>query len=433
MSPGDIDLAAMQASGWVEASQPRIHDGIPSVWGDPGPAPRHSGLTKAGNPVPSTSRACFMKIMFYSQHVLGIGHFFRSMEFASALANHEVLFVEGGDALPGYLSPPHVRRLPLPGLMMDQDFKAIHAIEGTVGETRARRKQLLLDTFLSFRPDVLITELFPFGRKQFRYELMPLLELIRQQGMSTRVICSLRDILVEKADQDAYEKGVLEILNTHYHHLMVHSDPRIMRLDETFSRIDEIAIPTSYTGFIARKPGRRRRPPRRRTIVVSTGGGKVGVDFLESALTAFRLLPELDAGLRVFIGPFMDMADRNVLASLAARDSRTSIEEFAYDFLDCMAESSLSISMAGYNTCMDILSAAVPALVYPFPQNREQMLRARKLEELGFLKVLDGLDPHEMASAVAAAMAPRKLRCETMPPDLAGAANAALLVEKCLG
>lgn len=372
-----------------------------------------------------------MKIMFYSQHVLGIGHFFRSMELASALVNHQVLFVEGGDALPGYVPPPHVRRLTLPGLMMDRDFKAIHALEGSVAETRSRRKDLLMETFLSFRPDVLITELFPFGRKQFRFELMPLLEYIRRSRMTTRVMCSLRDILVEKSDQEAYERGVLEILNAHYHHLMIHSDPQVMRLDETFERIGEIAVPMSYTGFIARKPGReRRRQPKERTIVASSGGGAVGTDLLAAAISALKALPDLDARLRIFIGPFMEPADRDFLAGLASEDPRIRIEEFSFDFLECMAESSLSISMAGYNTCMDILSAGVPALVYPFPQNREQMLRARKLEELGCLKVLDGLDVPGLASAVAAAMGPREHRRAAFSPDLSGALKAALIVEK---
>ena len=39
----------------------------------------------------------------------------------------------------------------------------------------------------------------------------------------------------------------------------------------------------------------------------------------------------------------------------------------------------LSVSMAGYNTCMNIIQAGVPALVYPFAQNREQTFRAQRL------------------------------------------------------
>jgi predicted glycosyltransferase len=37
-----------------------------------------------------------MKIIQYSQHVLGIGHFMRSLEISRALSDHEVILVTGG-------------------------------------------------------------------------------------------------------------------------------------------------------------------------------------------------------------------------------------------------------------------------------------------------------------------------------------------------
>ncbi len=78
-----------------------------------------------------------MKIMFYSQHVLGVGHFFRSMEIAGALHRHEVLFVEGGDPVPGFTSPGHVKRLFLPPLMMDSEFRTMETRGGSLDEIRA--------------------------------------------------------------------------------------------------------------------------------------------------------------------------------------------------------------------------------------------------------------------------------------------------------
>ena len=38
----------------------------------------------------------FMKIIQYCQHVLGIGHLFRSLEISRALSDHEVILVTGG-------------------------------------------------------------------------------------------------------------------------------------------------------------------------------------------------------------------------------------------------------------------------------------------------------------------------------------------------
>jgi len=61
--------------------------------------------------------------------------------------------------------------------------------------------------------------------------------------------CSLRDILVEKTNQAAYEKWVLDLLNGFYNLLLVHSDPRLITLEETFAQVDKISIPIHYTGL----------------------------------------------------------------------------------------------------------------------------------------------------------------------------------------
>ena len=40
-----------------------------------------------------------MKIVIYCQHVLGIGHLFRSLEICRALSGHEVILITGGPQL----------------------------------------------------------------------------------------------------------------------------------------------------------------------------------------------------------------------------------------------------------------------------------------------------------------------------------------------
>lgn len=341
-----------------------------------------------------------MKILLYCQHVLGIGHFFRSMEIARGLHRHEVLFVEGGDPLPGFVPPDHVRRLVLPPLMMDSDFQTIQAFGRDPETVKEERRRLLMQSFLEFSPDVFITELFPFGRKQFRYELMPILQHIRDRRLSTMVVCSLRDILVEKKNQAAYEQGVLEILNEFFHLLLVHSDPGLLPLEESFGRVADIGIPLRYTGFIVRPAAPKAAERDGRVIVASSGGGKVGVDLLAATILALRQVRLDDLKLRVFMGPFMERTDREMLAGLADGDSRILLEPFSLEFPSELARADLSISMAGYNTCMDILGTGVPAAVYPFPQNREQALRAGKLERLGLVRVLKKAVAEEIAEAI---------------------------------
>ena len=341
-----------------------------------------------------------MKILHYCQHVLGIGHFFRSMEIAAAFSRHTVFFVEGGDPLPGFRAPDHVRRIALPPLRMDPDFRNLETAGGDLRDIQARRTAILLDLWETVRPDVLLIELFPFGRKRFQFELIPLLERNAASPRRARVVCSLRDILVEKADPDAYEEKVLGLVNRYFDLILVHADPACVRLDETFRRLAEIRPLVHYTGYVTRSLPNPLPPKVRGRMVLSTGGGRVGIDFIEAVFRALSRLSNPDIRLQVHEGPFMERQDREALRERAAADPRISWHPFSHAFLKELAQSELSLSMAGYNTCMDILASGVSALVYPFPQNREQSLRAHRLESRGVLRVIRSLDPERLAAQI---------------------------------
>jgi predicted glycosyltransferase len=282
-------------------------------------------------------------------------------------------------------------------------------------------------------------ELYPFGRKAFRFELDPILRGIRNKNLSScRVVCSLRDILVEKKDPVGYEKRVIQNLNSHFDALLVHGDPRLLKLDETFSRIREINIPLVYTGFVAPKPEPDIRTKLRKKlgisgsdilVVASAGGGVVGAPLLEAVINAFMdLNPDRNRYLYVFTGPFIHPDEFERLKRLSGKIVKVS--HFTPDFLSYLAAADLSVSMAGYNTCMNILATQVPALVWPFPQNREQRLRSERLAQLGLLEVLDEKDlrAHRLTG-----MMERKLSRKSVlhfHADLDGARNTAEWLER---
>jgi len=56
--------------------------------------------------------------------------------------------------------------------MMDADFKTMEVHHGSLEQIREARTKLLMEGFRDFTPQVFMTELFPFGRRQFRFELM---------------------------------------------------------------------------------------------------------------------------------------------------------------------------------------------------------------------------------------------------------------------
>ena len=94
-----------------------------------------------------------------------------------------------------------------------------------------------------------------------------------------------------------------------------------------------------------------------------------------------------------------------------------------------LAAADLVISMGGYNTTMNILTSGVPALVWPFAQNREQRLRAKRLADLGGLRVINDQDfiPGNLARLMRKTLANTGLK--KIEIDLNGAANTVTWLE----
>jgi predicted glycosyltransferase len=319
--------------------------------------------------------------------------------------------------------------------MMDQDFSKVEANGRDLARVKEERRRKLMEAFQQFRPDAFIIELFPFGRKYFQFELLPVLEHNLEQPQKALVVCSLRDILVEKDDQDSYEQRVLKWLHRYFDLLLVHSDPSLVRLEDTFSRVEQIGIPLHYTGYVARLRDRSAPIPSGRTrklIVASSGGGKVGADLLQSAIIAVTQSEDQELALKVFSGPFLEPSDQKTLERLADRDPRVKLFPFSPSFPEHLAMAELSVSMAGYNTTMDLLVSGTKAIVYPFPQNREQAMRAHRLEAMGLVRVLAEPKAELLKTLIEEALDRTSENTPIQRLDLEGASRSARIVEKYL-
>jgi len=377
-----------------------------------------------------------MNIIFYCQYVWGMGHFVRSLEFARALSDHAVTLIAGGQEVEMDV-PEHVELLRLPVLYMDEQFsRLIAGMPGqSVEQIQQERKEILFSLFEKKQPDLFIVELYPFGRSIFDFELEPLLEAIREgQFGRVKTICSLRDILVEKKDPAAYEEGVLQKLNRHFDVLLIHSDNGLLRLDETFTRVDDINIPVVYTGFITQQTdpaaGRKLRlelgiSSEEKLIVASAGGGRSGYKLLTSVLVACDSLSDrLPIRLEVFTGPFMENEEFEKLSGRSSPGFR--IRRYTKRFLDYLYAADLSVSLAGYNTCMNLLATKVPALVYPYARQQEQPIRANKIKNLLPMKIMSKVDiqPDRLSKLIDQILR-KSPPVESFSLNLDGAANAA--------
>ncbi|MEB3295789.1 MAG: glycosyltransferase [Synechococcales bacterium] len=352
------------------------------------------------------------KILFYCQHILGIGHLIRSMQLVRGLSeDFEICFINGGEVIPEFEISPSIEVINLPALKTDTEFQTLQVVgsDRSLAEVQEIRKNQLLQIFDRFQPDLFLIELFPFGRKQFRFELLPLLDRIQATGRKTKVVCSLRDIVVGKKNQVAHEAKVCDLMNQYFDLLLVHSDRHFMPLDVSFSRSQDLNCPIYYTGYVVQPLSQERdlseadqialsRPEP--MILTSIGGGRFGHELVDAVLRSAPILAAtLPHHIHLFAGPFMPEDKYDALQQQAAGLTNLTVRRYTGRLLDYMQKAELSISMGGYNTTMNVLTTGVRSLMLTFMGNgdREQEIRALALQEQGILTMLT---PEDLETAV---------------------------------
>ena len=376
------------------------------------------------------------RLLFYCQHSLGMGHLIRSFAIANGLTtDFDVVFLNGGLLPEGQKPPERVEIINLPPLGFDSAMQLLSRDSNhTVEQAQQRRAEIMHKALRSARPEVLLIELFPFGRKKFAGELVELLEDARALSTPPLVVCSLRDILVERNRH--HDELACHRANRYFDAILVHSDAQFARLEESFHPRSPLRVPVHYTGFVTRGQKESACPELKRTprIVVSAGGGMVGEGLLRTAMQAYDLLPAADKPeMRVIGGPFIPEQSWQDLEEIAREKQGVSLIRSVPDLGMELRTAAASISQCGYNTAMDIVRSRVPALVVPFSGEKqdEQMNRARRLERLGALRVLEpeSLNAQTLATEMDALL---QFRPNSIQLDMDGVENTAQLLKELL-
>ncbi|MDH4363237.1 MAG: glycosyltransferase family 28 [Acidimicrobiia bacterium] len=381
-----------------------------------------------------------MRLLLHCQHALGLGHLARSLALADGLRHQfEVTLLNGGRFPAGTVVPEGVRVVNLDPLGHDADYSLVsHDPELTVDQAMARRRAAVLAELDRVDPHVLLVEMFPFGRKKFRFELEPLLEAAHAPGPRgrPRVVCSLRDILVnQRRDQAGHDERAAQLANRWFDLVLVHADPAFATLEESFRPTTPLHAPVRYTGFVTAADGSPvPAGPTLDRLLVSAGGGMAGGPLLRRAAEAAPAVARRTGlGTTVVAGPFLPDGDRARLRAVAAGQPALTVVDQVPDLAAEIARSAVSLSQCGYNTTMDLLRARRPALVVPYAEGREdeQRRRADSLARLGVVRTVaqDDLTVSRLVTEVTtlAGASPASI-----PFDLNGRhRSAALVVELC--
>ncbi len=349
-----------------------------------------------------------MKVFFWVQHLLGIGHLRRTLSLARAAAGAgiETVVASGGLPVPG-ADPGGATLVQLPPVRaVDRHFKQLADERDQLIDDawRDRRRMALLKAWEAARPDVLVTELFPFGRRQLRFELEPLLARAKADGCTT--VSSVRDILVEP-DKPGRIGEMLERVTRWYDLVLVHGDPAFVPFDVTFPGLDQIAPLVRYTGYAVERAEAPLSDDGEGEVLVSAGGGAVGEPLLRAALAARALSAARDRRWRFLVGEGLPDAVFSDLAQTAP--AGVIVERARPDFRVLLSRAHLSVSQGGYNTVMEVLAAGLRAVVAPYAggHESEQTLRAHALAERSALQVVaeNDLAPESLAAAIDRALA----------------------------
>lgn len=381
------------------------------------------------------------RVMVHVQHLLGTGHLKRAVLLSDAMtrAGLAVTLVSGGLPVPG-LRPSGARWVQLPPVAAaDLGFKSLVDARGQpVDESLRRlRRDTLLALWQDTDPHLLLVELFPFGRRQMRFELLPLLDAARQAPRPPVIVSSVRDVLGGGQKDPQRQQRMLALFDQYFDHVLVHGDPALVPFERTFAHVSELGARLHYTGYVVGAPPSGSDKPDDTAdghgeVLVSAGGGAVGLVLLETAIRARALTQLAGERWRVLAGSGVAAAAFADLVALAwsLHGDGVVVERNRTDFTRLLRRCRLSVSQAGYNTVMETLQAGARSVMVPFAggSESEQTLRGRLLAERGWIELVEetALNPAGLAAAIDRAATRTPLVAEQLRLD--GARVSARLV-----
>ena len=348
-----------------------------------------------------------MKVMVVVTHLLGSGHLRRAINLSQAFvsAGHQVMLVSGGLPIDTF-DVEDFSFEQLPPLCSDgTNFSRLLNVSGEVVDESylQARASMLKKLVQDLQPQVVITELFPFGRRMLRTEFTGLLESASELPVAPTILSSVRDILAAPSN-DKKAQQAESTIEKFYDGVLVHSDPATTPLNISWPVTESIEAKLFYTGYVAQSVAEYKSAQKTAEIVVSAGGGSVGRRVYETAIEAARLSPANQ--WRILVGGSDAKAEVVRLKSLAS-GLPVVVEPNRTDFRELLSNASCSVSMCGYNTAIDLLLTGTPGVLVPFDAGgeQEQTLRAESLaERSSYCLLLDkDLTPESLNNAVAKA------------------------------
>ncbi len=384
-----------------------------------------------------------MKVCFLVTHLLGSGHLARTAALAKAFraAGWQTLLISGGRPAP-HLTDGAGAVEQLPPLASDGvNFRRLldeHGDEASAA-LHERRREKMVDALGRFRPDVFVTELFPFGRRQLAGEFETALRAASALKPRPVIFASVRDILQPPSKPERVAEAETR-LTRFYDGVLVHGDPSIMPLSASYPTTPAMDAMLRYTGFVAGDGAAAAHEDSSDAdgageVLVAAGGGAVGDALFEAACGAAALMPT--QRWRLLVGGSGAARDARIERFRAlASDGDVIVEAVRPDYRALLVRCAVSVSQIGYNTGVDLLQAGVPAVLAPFEEGGESEQRMRAdafAARFGMSVLAPGAGPQAVFDAVSEALARGAGLADARGEiDLNGARNSVMIAEEAV-
>ena len=384
-----------------------------------------------------------MRIAIYSQDGFGLGHMQRTCSIAWEIyrLRAEASILTFSDSQLGQFFPisPHHDYIKLPSIAKDSpgNWNATH-LSMSFPEILHLRKQLISHVLLNYAPDILLVDHMPHGAMG---ELLPALEAIKHSRIHTQVVLGLRDILdsPEVTIKRWHVEGAYEAIERYYSRILVFGMQNVYDVVKKYHIPEGDASKVFYCGYVTnlstasnalniRDRYLANKPMDARLIVVMAGGGADAYPMMSTLIDALpKVLEDQQCILAVITGPFMPA---DLIADLSRRATQLPIHmmESVNDSLSYIAAADLVISMAGYNTSVEILRMKKPAILIPRAgPSAEQRTRARLFARKHWVDMIDPdeLTPDNFAQRISYHLSHPNESDPKDLPNLNGAAAAA--------
>jgi predicted glycosyltransferase len=331
-------------------------------------------------------------LLVYSHDTLGLGHLRRSLVLLRALcASHpriSALLVTGSPMAHRFPLPPGSDYVKLPAIRKTSpDRYEARSLSLTGSDIRTLRSNLILRTVRDYDPNVLLVDHSPVGSSR---ELLPALEWLSERGRCTRIL-GLRDIIDDpRVVVDSWRTGgIYEVLRSLYDHVVVYGSQAVYDPVERYEMPRDVVAKTRFVHYVC-DHGEPVTPDERVSageplVTVSIGGGDGGG---ESVIVPFlKMMREyasrIDFHAEILTGPLIP-ADLDTSFREMAQGLPVTLTSFVPSVASWYRRSDVVVSTAGYNTVVDQLAHARRGILVPRSLYRqEQVIRARRLEELG--------------------------------------------------